>query len=342
MVPLGRQGASLRRKIAKQAPQEEPRRTMSNVATTIECRLMCATSCAYGIDPGTGTFDRSTVERFYQGVGYAADPVAISGGLEQIDAALVGRNGDDGIIVAFRGTIPPVKGVPISKQLPALLDWIQDIFLIEPEAVPGLPGKVHTGFFNAVSRVWDGIAAEVDRLQDSGKSTPVYFTGHSKGGPMASIAAMKAKGVEGLQPARVYTYASARPGDTDFAKGYEEAFSQTSYENYLDVVPFVPPSDGIIKLFAEIPLVGELFKKAEGWNYAPVGNRLYIKEDGDVVEDNGLLDDIRGAEIAAKLVGGKVGEIAAAHCHACRDVAEGCAGGYMQGACGTEVCGASS
>lgn len=312
---------------------------MSKIGTTIECRLMCASSCAYGIDTKDGKFHKDQVEKFYHGVGFIDEPTAVSGGIENIDAALVGKNNDDGIIVAFRGTIPPVSGIPIPKQLPALMDWIQDIFFSKPEAVAGLPGKVHTGFYDAVAELWAGIGKAVESLQNSKKSTPVFFTGHSKGGPMASIAAMKAKDVAGLCPLKIYTFASARPGDVDFAAGYDAAFSQTSYENYLDIVPFAPPSEDIVKMFAMIPLIGELFKEAEDWDYASVGKRLYIKEDGKVMSDSSVLDDIRGLEIVAKLAEGEVEEIAAAHCHACKTTATDCAGGYMRGACGSDVCG---
>lgn len=312
---------------------------MNKVATEIECRLMCASSCAYGINPACGKFHKDQVQKFYDGIGFIADPVAISRGADFIDAALVGQNSADGIIVAFRGTIPPISGVPVSQQLPALLDWIQDIFFSKPEAVVGLPGKVHTGFYDAVTDLWHGIEQAVSDLQNSTKSIPVFFTGHSKGGPLASIAAMKARGVAGLCPAKVYTFASARPGDTGFASGYDAAFEQISYENYLDLVPFLPPSESIVELFAAIPLIGKLFKEAEGWDYAPVGKRLYIQKDGDVVDDSNFRDDIRGLEIVTKLLEEKIGIIAAAHCHGCKTTATNCAGGYMQGACHSQICG---
>ena len=43
-----------------------------------------------------------------------ADPTIITGGLDAIDAALVGLN-PDGIIVAFRGTLPPIP--PITQSI---------------------------------------------------------------------------------------------------------------------------------------------------------------------------------------------------------------------------------
>lgn len=156
---------------------------------------------------------------------------------------------------------------------------------------------------------------------------------------MASIAAMLFHNDSAFPTPAVHTYASARPGDKAFAEAYDRAISQTSYENYLDLVPFVPPSDDIIGSLADIPELGALFRSAAGWNYQPVGNRLYIEKDADVVDNDAKLDALRVLEIVGKLVELDVEAIGAAHCSGCPGA--GCAGGYMRGACPGEVCAAS-
>ncbi len=138
---------------------------MNATGSTLQCRLMCASASAYGIDPATGVF--TPPEPYYDGAGYQATPVAIVGGTKKIDAALVGTT-TDGVVVAFRGTIPP--GWTINS----LLDWLQD-FMAEPKAVSGLPGEVHTGFYDAVNAIWSEVQAAVGT-----PSLPLYITGHSK------------------------------------------------------------------------------------------------------------------------------------------------------------------
>jgi hypothetical protein len=297
-------------------------------ASTLQCRLLCACGCAYGIDTKTGAF--TPPAPYYDAVGYTATPVPISGGDDKIDAALVGTTGD-GVVVAFRGTLPP------AFDMPSMLDWLQDLFE-EPRTVRGLPGQVHSGFDDSVNAVWAGVSSQVAARLKAGDSQKLYVTGHSKGGAMASIAAMLFHNDIAFPTPIVHTYASARPGDKAFAEAYDRTISQTSYENYLDVVPFVPPSDDIIGLLADIPELGKLFRSAAGWNYQPVGNRLYIEKSADVVEDDSKLDALRIVEIVGKLVELDGEAIGAAHCSGCPGT--GCAGGYMRGACPGEVCGA--
>jgi hypothetical protein len=290
---------------------------------------MCACRCAYGIDSKTGAF--TPQPPYCDAVGFAAMPVAISGGDDNIDAALVGTTGD-GVVVAFRGTLPP------ALDLPSILDWLQDLFAV-PRRVSGVPGRVHSGFDDAVDAVWTDVSSQVSaRLRVSGARN-LYVVGHSKGGAMASIAAMRFHADSAFPTPTVYTYASARPGDKAFAEAYDKTITQTSYENHLDVLPFVPPSDDIIGLLADIPEIGKLFRTAEGWNYQPVGNRLYIEKSGEVVENNAKLDAVRVLEIVGKLAELDVAAIGAAHCSSCPGA--GCDGGYLRGACPGEVCGAS-
>ena len=58
------------------------------------------------------------------------------------------------------------------------------------------------------------------------------------------------------------------------------------YENYDDLVPLLPPADDFIKLVAEIPVIGDLFKQAENWDYEPVGTLSYIESAADDYQDD--------------------------------------------------------
>ena len=151
-------------------------------SVTLNCRLLCACAGAYDIDPATGRYQPLDGDVYRPVVvGYLAPPTPISGGDDGIDACLVGENAD-GVLVAFRGTLPPSW-----QSQASVLDWLQDL-LAMPESRPNLPGKVHTGFFDATSAISAAIASEVLRLNPAG-SKRVYVTGHSLGGAMASIGA---------------------------------------------------------------------------------------------------------------------------------------------------------
>jgi triacylglycerol lipase len=307
-------------------------RKMSKNKTSLVCRMMSSAACAYNIDTRTTQFTPS--QPYYEAVEYKTLPVPVSGGSDNINAVLVGTT-SDGVVAACRGTLPP------ATDLPSMLDWIQDVFFSMPKSVNGLPGKVHSGFYMAVNSVWEPLLKEVSRQLDAaGPETDLYITGHSKGGGMASILAMLLNNESGLlnlhKPPQVFTFASPKPGDTDFAQVYNAKITQESYENYLDLVPFLPPSDSTIQFFAKIPFLGELFKKAEDWNYSPVGKRCYIEKNGSVVPATSPLDDFRIGEIAFKFVQDDLQTVVDAHCHLCKST--DCAGGYMRGACQGDVC----
>ena len=202
------------------------------------------------------------------------------------------------MIVAFRGTLPPSW-----QSWPSVLDWLQDL-LCEPESYPNLPGKVHTGFYDATSALIADVAAAVKSLNPAG-TKPVYVTGHSLGGAMASIGAwiMQAQPYD-ISIAQVVTFASPKPGDGAFQAAYQKVFAnQVRYENYDDLVPLLPPADDFIKLVAEIPVIGELFKEAENWDYQPVGTLSYIEsatDDYKVVPDYPMVRKAGGHHARAR------------------------------------------
>jgi hypothetical protein len=50
---------------------------------------------------------------------------------------------------------------------------------------------------------------------------------------------------------QIVTFASAKPGDSTFAKVFNRQVNQTSYEYYLDIVPFLPPSQAVMDAMDE-------------------------------------------------------------------------------------------
>jgi triacylglycerol lipase len=302
---------------------------MSPPSVTLNCRLLCACGCAYDVN-GT-KYQPLLGDRYGPVVGYLSPPTPIAAGDDLIDACLVGENAD-GVIVAFRGTLPPSW-----QSQPSVLDWLQDL-LCEPESRPDVPGKVHTGFYDATSAIIADVAAAVKSLNPA-STKPVYVTGHSLGGAMASIGAwiMQAQPYD-IRVAQVVTFASPKPGDGAFQAAYQKVFNQIRYENYDDIVPLLPPADDFIKAAAEIPVIGELFKQAENWDYQAVGTLSYIEsatEDYKVTADDPLLMDERLGEIALELGEDIYKEDFSSfgNAHSCR-----CGYGYMSGTCPAAVC----
>jgi predicted lipase len=186
-------------------------------ATTLEGRLLCASGCAYAVIEGESVLDAQMAVPYYAGVGFSEPPAAFLAGTDEINACIVGTT-IEGVVVAFRGTLP-LDG-PFT--IPKLLDWMNDLNA-KPIQRDGLPGYVHEGFLGALDSLWASVRDETKRqLALAPAGTPLFVTGHSKGGGVAPLAAMRFLRDENLT-AKVITYAAPKPGDQEFADAYDAA-----------------------------------------------------------------------------------------------------------------------
>jgi hypothetical protein len=293
-------------------------------APTLDGRLLCSSGCAYNIK-GNGILAIDPTDLYYAGAGFVSPPTTFVGGDELIDACLIGKT-IDGVVVAFRGTMPLDL-----DSAPTVLDWLDD-FNADPISSPGFPGKVHRGFTQSLGFLWDRLLAEVKRQRVGGlASQPVYVTGHSKGGAMASLAAWKLKDGNKIQT-QVVTIASARAGDMAFANAYEAKVTHTRYEYADDIVPHLPPEEGgFLDTLAALPVIGANFKKLPRYNYEPVGVLRYIDANGRFVETTPLLALERTVALALQIIRLHFHQIAADH-------SINCGSGYMTAICPSGVC----
>lgn len=297
-----------------------------------DCELLAASGAAYCVAAGATVFVPDTV--YAPRVPYLAPPRVATGGPGLVNCATVGRC-PFGIVVAFRGTISPTRSDPDSW-----VDWLYDFFAVPFTSGAGpfrLPGQVHRGFFDAVTSIIEEVHALVAAL-DPGPAVPVYVTGHSKGGAMATIGGLllaRDMGIPAVEP--VVTFASPRPGDAAFRAGFDVALRQIRYENAGDVVPLVPPSltrfeEVIGRLFAGTAAarrLRDLLHAAREWNYVPVGEKLFISRRGTLTagEPDLLQQAAVMAELMEDVVTGDFSSFARAH-----SLAPG--GGYSRGVCG--------
>ena len=267
---------------------------MSTAPANLNCVLLNACGAAYNIAPGTDTYNADNDHTYSPNVPYNEDPQPACGGEGFINAATVGQC-PFGIVVAFRGTLPPSTTDPDSW-----LDWLQNFLAIPASSPSGpnrLPGQVHSGFFNATTSIIQQVHTLVATC-NPGSTNPVHVTGHSKSGAMASIGAYilsQNLAVPNLQP--VVTFASPKPGDPDFRTGFEAVISQTRYENDGDLVPLVPPTIDFIRLLLNNPVLfisnagrrlSHMLKSAEDWDYVPVGSMLFVTSTFQVIADENV------------------------------------------------------
>lgn len=264
-------------------------------APTINGQLICASKLAYAIQT-SGTVPASPP--YYVGTGLLKPAEGFATGSSRIDAALVGT-AEIGVIVAFRGTLPP--STPDHQQ--TLKDWMQDLELglvVDDK----MPGRVHRGFLNALDSLWPDVSdAVVRQLADSDKKR-LFITGHSKGGPVAHLAAARFVTTNLVHGSdiMVRTFEGAHPGDQAFADTYGRLVQDViRFEHADDLVPHLPPSIMMRHLFKSEEFFKPLMAIDNNVDYAPVGELRFIDWDGNVRSASALLSTERMFHLASQI-----------------------------------------
>lgn len=113
----------------------------------------------------------------------------------------------DFVVIAFRGTQVPQKFD--SPFLEIVKDIFTDAKAILSDSKQG--GKAHTGFLDAWREVKVELLSYLKSLQSDHPKITFWFTGHSLGAALATLAADSFGAVQGL-----YTFGSPRVGDASF------------------------------------------------------------------------------------------------------------------------------
>ena len=154
-------------------------------------------------------------------------------------------------------------------------DWLDNINVLSKQKSFG---KFHKGFWNALEDIWKPLDDQFHSLQKQ-KERPLFITGHSLGGAMASIAAARIIS-EDRYFISVYTFGQPRALTRTTAKTFDaECRSRFfRFHNNNDIVTRIP-----------------------SWvtGYSHVGTHLYITEENEIHSDKGFwfrfIDYIDGA-----------------------------------------------
>jgi triacylglycerol lipase len=162
---------------------------------------------------------------------------------------------ENAVLVSLRGT-------------DTIENWLTDGRIIQVEDA-NYPGKVHRGFADGLRDLGPALK---DCLPAATAGRPVWVTGHSLGGALATLAAVRLLGEDYVVRA-VYTYGSPRVGDVAFYEGYRPVNSR--FVNNNDLVPHVP----LETLLVGVPGSGILH-----FVYKHVGTLKYLNRHGQLGE----------------------------------------------------------
>ncbi len=164
----------------------------------------------------------------------------------------------DLVLVAFRGTEPKM-----------IKDWLTDADVVQR---PSDVGHVHTGFWRAFGTVWSDMLPDIRAMSDGGRC-PVWFTGHSLGAALSTLAVASCSAAN-VPVAGHYCFGSPRVGDASFTSFYDERYAAVTFRfvNNNDVVTRIPPRE---------------------LSYDHVDFRRYFDSHGSLVGDMRLFDALR-------------------------------------------------
>lgn len=131
------------------------------------------------------------------------------------------------LVLACRGTEPG-----------EFQDIIHDIKIKLTSSSSGI-GKVHSGFKEALNKIWPNV---VDEIKSARKIKKVYFTGHSLGAAIATLAAVRTSRLSFFpEVSGLYTFGSPKVGNTQFVKFMNElCIPHNRWVNNVDIVTSVP------------------------------------------------------------------------------------------------------
>lgn len=134
---------------------------------------------------------------------------------------------EDRLIVAFRGTSSPT-------------DWVADVMARQEKfaCVPDA-GRTHRGISAVYESSRDAVLSALSGLP---VDKPLYITGHSLGGALATLCAIDVATHSRFAHPRVYTFGAPRVGDPAFVKAFDSKIACCHRVcNAYDAVHHLPP-----------------------------------------------------------------------------------------------------
>lgn len=190
---------------------------------------------------------------------------------DQNETFLIVLSSETQIIIGFKGTTSlenmktdlKVKMTPIAKALPSKSTTSHKVLL----SMDWKNAKIHEGFAKAYSSVSEQLFEIISNLQRE-NPRPVYLTGHSLGGSLATVASFDL--VLSLNLANVYvlTFGSPRCGNIFWGRCYDQ----------------------VVKAHWRVAMRSDLITTLPSAGYSHVGKRVALNTSGDMFLDPNAIE----------------------------------------------------
>lgn len=261
--------------------------------TTMTGRLACACNLAYEDKNGHVPGGNANRDDYFSAGALTADPVNISDATE-INVCRIWDLGET-VVAAFRGTQPPLPNTNPLRNLQILADWVQNlnIRLVDAPwlAANSAGARLHGGFSSAIDSIWPDVFETLEAMSRIPGKTRFIFTGHSKGGAMATIAALRwVFETPPSQTIEVVTFGAPRAGNEAFAEVYarQNRITHSRIEFGLDIVPHLPLTSLTLGTLLSEITPGQ-FDTDLPQDYAHVGALTYFDGAGRSIPDSATL-----------------------------------------------------
>jgi triacylglycerol lipase len=184
-----------------------------------------------------GTFRPFGMKQFQLVANAGVDPfpTGVQGTMKSWAVRAMVFSNDKVVVVSFRGSEMDLSQAPVDTFNNWVGTNIQTRLQDQPMLGPGV--QVHDGFWTALDSVYKGVAAETAK-QGGFKQKKVFVTGHSLGGALATLCALRLQKDNYGSPA-VYTFASPRVGNDKFQAAFR--LTHRRWVNQNDLVTQMPP-----------------------------------------------------------------------------------------------------
>jgi hypothetical protein len=183
------------------------------------------------------TFRRYGMKQFnlIANAGIDPFPTGVFGTMKSWAVRAMVFSNDKFVVVSFRGS-----EMDLSQALADTFNnWVGTNIQtrLQDQPLLGPVVQVHDGFWTALDSVYKGIAAEIVK-QGGFKQKKVFVTGHSLGGTLATLCAVRLQKDKYGSP-MVYTFASPRVGNDKFHAAFR--VTHRRWVNQNDLVTQLPP-----------------------------------------------------------------------------------------------------